>query len=178
MITRIDHLHKTLNHMHTKCLLILISFLLLASCNTKTEYMPVEGKWIKGNEKDQLKTIETQFRGLDMTMVEIGYRYQELYWGGHDKHWEYANYQLKKIDKALKIGLQRRPNRAESAESFLNVIIPSVKEAIDKKDQALFYERFNTMRVNCTGCHSANAEESYPTFKVQIPKDRQSPIGK
>ena len=75
--------------------LIIISFFLLA-CNTNTE-QNIQGEWIKGTEAQQLETIEKQFRGFDNTMVEVGYRYKELYWAGQDKNWEYANYQLEKI---------------------------------------------------------------------------------
>ncbi|MGR7814566.1 hypothetical protein [Lacinutrix undariae] len=61
-----------------KGILITICLLLLFSCNnTKTQKL--EGQWIKGTEKEQLTTIENQFRGFDMAMVETGYRYQELY---------------------------------------------------------------------------------------------------
>ena len=80
-----------------------------------------------------------------------------------------------KINKAIKLGLQRRPKRATSAENFLNYVIPEVKKAIQKKDKKLFNENFKMMRTNCTSCHMA---ERVPTFTVQIPTDRQSPIRK
>jgi hypothetical protein len=152
--------------------------LLLVSCNNKAEYVPVQGKWIKGSQQAQMQTLETQLRGLDMAMVEIGYRYQELYWAGQDEHWEFANYQLKKIEKALKLGLQRRPNRAPTAEHFLNVVIPEVKKTITAKNKEIFNQKFDMMRQNCTACHAAGKEESYPSFNVKIPIHRQSPIGK
>lgn len=109
----------------------IVVILFLASCNTKAEYVPVEGQWIKGNKKEQINTIETQLRGLDMAMVEIGYRYQELYWAGQDEHWEFADYQLKKINKALKLGLQRRPKRAATAEHFCEVAFFELTEKND-----------------------------------------------
>ena len=160
-----------------KLFYISMTVFLFTSCNTKSEYTPVQGRWIKETEQEQLKTIEKQFRGLDKAMIEVGYRYQELYWGGQDKHWEYAAYQLKKIDKAIKLGLQRRPGRAKSAEYFLTSVIPEVESAIQSKDVNRFNESFELMRNNCTACHAAGTEESYPTFKVKIPTDRQSPIG-
>ena len=109
-------------------------------------------------------------------MVEIGYRYQELYWGGQDANWEYANYQLSKIKKALKLGLQRRPQRAGSATFFLEEVIPQMKNAIKSQDQKVFNEKFELMRTSCTACHATPGHESYPSFKVGIPTDRQSPI--
>lgn len=153
------------------CILILS---ILVSCTTQTEYVPIEGKWIKGTQAEQLKTIENQFRGFDKTMVEVGYRYQELYWSGQDENWEYANYQLQKIEKTIKLGLQRRPKRAQSATHFLEYVIPEVNKAIQAQDKQLFETNFKMMRTNCTNCHMA---ERVPTFTVRIPTHRQSPIG-
>ncbi|WP_196888541.1 hypothetical protein [Aureivirga sp. CE67] len=153
-----------------------LEIIFISCTNSKEQHLPVEGRWIKGSEQEKIKIIEKQFRGLDKAMVEIGYRYQELYWGGQDKNWDYANYQLKKIKKALKLGLQRRPNRAKSAEHFLNNVIPEMKKAIDAKDKNLFNEKIEFMRNSCTACHAYAGEESYPSFKVGIPTDRQSPI--
>lgn len=155
---------------------LLIGMLLsLSSCNSKEKYQPVQGKWIKGTEQEQLKTIESQFRGFDKTMVEVGYRYQELYWAGEDENWDYASYQLQKINKTIKLGLQRRPKRAASADNFLNYVIPEVRKSIKAKNKVDFDKNFKMMRTNCTSCHMA---ERVPSFTVQIPTDRQSPIRK
>ncbi|WP_435261809.1 hypothetical protein [Tenacibaculum sp. nBUS_03] len=154
---------------------IILILLTLFSCNKKEAYQPVQGKWIKGTEQEKLKMIETQFRGFDKAMIEVGYRYQELYWAGEDENWEYANYQLQKINKAIKLGLQRRPKRAASAENFLDYVIPEVRKSIQEKDKKLFQNNFQMMRNNCTICHSV---ERVPSFTVRIPTERQSPIGK
>lgn len=108
----------------------ILIFLFLLACNQKQE--AVQGQWIKGNEQKKLETIENQFRGFDMAMVETGYRYQELYWAGQDENWEYADYQLEKIQKAIENGLERRPKRAPSAHHFLTVTLPQMSEALKK----------------------------------------------
>ncbi len=145
----------------------------LLACKQQVSYQPVQGKWIQGSAKEKLKTIESQFRGFDKTMVEVGYRYQELYWAGQDENWEYANYQLSKIKKAIVLGLQRRPKRRTSAENFLNYVVPEVKKAVKKGDKQLFMSNFQMLRINCNNCHQA---ERVPTFTVQIPTRRVSPI--
>ena len=151
----------------------MITLLFLLSCHQKETYKPVQGQWVKGTEEEKLKTIELQFRGFDKAMVEVGYRYQELYWAGEDENWPYANYQLNKIDKAIKLGLERRPKRAKSAEYFLKEVIPQVRQSIKSKSKNQFKEKFEVMRNNCTACH---VMESIPTFIVGIPSQRQSPI--
>ncbi|WP_299123113.1 hypothetical protein [uncultured Tenacibaculum sp.] len=158
-----------------KIFLLLVTTFVLISCNTKEAYKPLQGQWIKGTDQEKMKTIESQFRGFDKAMVEVGYRYQELYWAGQDENWDYANYQLNKINKAIKLGLIRRPKRAASAENFLNYVIPEVKKSITAKNKETFNKNFEMMRTNCTSCHMA---ERKPSFTVQIPTDRQSPIRK
>lgn len=53
-----------------------------------------------------------------MAIIETGYRYQELYWVGQDESWDYADYQIEKIRKAIENGLECRPKRAKSSEHF------------------------------------------------------------
>lgn len=156
-----------------KEILITVLSLILFACNP--EKVDVNGEWIKGTEQEKMKIIEKQFRGFDMAMIETGYRYQELYWAGQDKNWEYADYQLGKIKVTIENGLERRPKRAKSAEHFLNFVLPELKKSIEKKDISVFNEKFETLTINCNNCHSM---ESVPYFKVQIPDERQSLIKK
>ena len=153
----------------------IILILGLVACNKKTDKETAQGDWIKGTETQQIKTIEKQFRGFDNTMVETGYRYQELYWAGQDQNWEYADYQLEKIKLAIENGLERRPKRAKSAEYFLTYVLPEMRKSLEKKDTVIFNKGFQTMTINCNSCH---AMEKVPFFKVNIPTDRQSPIRK
>jgi len=148
-------------------------FLFLSACNQKQE--AVQGQWIKGNAKKKLETIESQFRGFDMAMVETGYRYQELFWAGQDQNWEYADYQLEKIQKAIENGLERRPRRAQSAQHFLTVTVPQMKEALNKRNKIIFNENFQLLTNSCVSCH---AMEKVPFFTVKTPTERQSPIRK
>lgn len=152
--------------------IVLLTFLLI-SCDNRKEMMSVQGNWIKGNPQQQIELIEKQFRGFDMAMVETGYRYQELYWAGKDQNWDYAEYQFKKLNKAIKNGLERRPKRAASAQHFLTVVLPDMQEAIKSRDSLAFVERFNVLTVNCNVCH---AMEKVPYFMVKTPLERQSPI--
>lgn len=160
-----------------KKLLILggiLFIVLLASCKEKS-INSAKGNWIKGTEQEKIKIIERQFRGFDMAMVETGYRYQELYWGGQDENWEYANYQLEKMEKSIKNGLERRPKRAKSAEFFLNTTIPEMKKTLKKKNKQAFNQEFKVMTNSCIACHSM---ERVPYITVKEPLYRVSPIRK
>lgn len=156
-----------------KIILPIIIAIFFISCKNNPEQ--AEGSWIKGSENEQIETIERQFRGFDLAMVETGYRYQELYWAGKDRNWEYANYQLEKIRLAIENGLQRRPKRAQSAQHFLNVVLPEMEKAVERQDSAVFNSGFRMMTANCNACH---AMEKVTYFTVKTPISRQSPIRK
>ncbi|UTW64979.1 hypothetical protein KFE94_09825 [bacterium SCSIO 12643] len=155
---------------------ITYSFLILflGACSKSTP-KSVDGKWIKGSEQDKIESIERQFRGFDLAMVETGYRYKELFWAGQDQNWEYAQYQVEKIEKTIKNGLERRPKRAKSAEFFLAQILPEMKKSIELQDSTIFNKNFEVLTRNCNACH---AMENVAYFTVKQPLDRPSPIRK
>ena len=142
-------------------IIFIITSFLFQYCNKDRT---VQGNWIKGNELEKLKTIEKQFRGFDNTMIETGYRYQELYWAGQEQNWEYANYQLEKIKLTIENGLVRRPKRAKSAEHFLTYVLPEMQKSVNSKDTTRFNEDFKIMTTNCNSCHEM---EKVPYFTVK-----------
>lgn len=152
----------------------LLSILLIISCKNEPTHN-VQGDWIKGSEEEQAKIIEKQFRGFDMAMVETGYRYQELYWAGQDENWDYAKYQVEKIEKTIKNGLERRPKRTKSADHFLNYALPEMKKIIQEKDTLSFNRNYQILTQACNSCH---AMEKVPHFAVKKPLYRPSPIRK
>jgi len=106
-------------------------------------------------------------------MVEIGYRYQELYWAGVDSNWEYAGYQVKKIDLALENALERRPKRRASAGTLFVPALEQVEQAIALRKRTAFSEAFEKMSAACNSCHAA---EGVASFYVEAPTDRTSSI--
>ena len=134
---------------------------------------PTNGTWIRGDSGVRWTTVARHLRGLDVAMVEIGYRYQELYWAGADSNWEYADYQLKKIDLALGNALERRPKRRASSEAVFVPSLGELKQAIALKQLSRFEEGFSGMTAACNSCHVA---EGVASFYVEQPTDRQSRI--
>ncbi|HET8533008.1 MAG TPA: hypothetical protein VFO08_17780 [Methylomirabilota bacterium] len=118
--------------------------------------------------------IERQLRGFETTMAEVAYRYTEMYWGGVDGNWGYADHMAHELDNALTLGLERRPQYRKNAEAFLlKGALPQVMEAIKAKDAALFKQRIETLRAACTSCHAA---EAHPFIKIGVPTVRRNPV--
>ena len=149
--------------------------LLLAVCVATGCRLDTSSKnsWIEGNSNERWTAMERQLRGLDVAMVEMGYRYEELYWAGADANWAYADYQLKKMRLTLENALVRRPKRRASAEELFMSSLDEMKRAVAGKEREGFAEAFAGLTAACNSCHVA---EGVPTFHVERSADRPSPI--
>ena len=133
--------------------------------------------WLAKDRSAQRAGLQRHLRGLDVAMVEIGYRFNELYWAGRDRNWPYAKYQIEKVELALKLALERRPKRAASSKPFLDETIPLVKKAIEQAaatgDQKVYDDAMGRLRTDCMKCH---VDEDVPHFTVYFSKTRTSSI--
>jgi hypothetical protein len=132
-----------------------------------------KNSWIEGDSNERWAAMARHLRGLDVAMVEIGYRYGELYWAGADANWEYADYQLTKMSLTLENALVRRPKRRRSAEELFVPSLDKMKGAIAGKERRGFDEAFAGLTVACNSCHAA---EGVKSFHVERSTDRPSPI--
>jgi hypothetical protein len=148
--------------------------LIFISCKSDS-FETIQGDWLKGNAAEKIETIEEQFQGFSATMMEVGYRYQELYWAGIDENWAYAEHQVEHIHEAMEQGLVRRPVRAANSHTFIEEILPAMEDAIEKQDTALFFKNFRIMTVNCNSCHVMEGEEY---IYIAEPEYRLSPVRK
>lgn len=150
-----------------RSVILLSFFLFLISCQQNSH--PAEGTWIKGSEEEKLKMVEDQFRGFGVVMMEVAYRYEELYWAGKDQNWDYATHQLEEIQEALQNGIIRRPAREESANAFIETALPLMKLAVEEKDTGVFFQNFERLRMECISCH---IKEDHGFIRPAIPKIR------
>lgn len=133
------------------------------------------GGWLVRLAPDaRTAAIERQLRGLDTTMAEVAYRYTEMYWGGVDGNWAYAEHMAQHLGEALNLGLERRPQYRKNAEAlFLKGPYPQVMDAIKAKNVTLFKQRIDALRAACTACHAA---EAHPFIKIGVPTVRRNPV--
>jgi hypothetical protein len=143
--------------------------------NAQVPNPPRAAGWLKALPPDkQIEAIDRQFRGFDMAMVEVGYRYTEMYFAGLEGNWDYALYTGEKMAWAIQNGFERRPKRRENAEQiFFRDAYPQVLDAMKKKDIALFKARVDALRHACNACHGA---EGVPFIKVGMPAVRHTPL--
>jgi hypothetical protein len=158
--------------MKTIFLILLLSFSqLLAQNNYSTT-----SNWLLEIKTDtqKFKAIQKQFRGFDLAMVEVGYRFNSFYFAIKDKNYDLAIYQWDKIKKAIINGTYRRPKRKTNSETmFLNTQYKTMKTALTKKDEKLIWQEYSQVKQSCNACHAA---ERVPFIKVIDPEYRWQPI--
>lgn len=127
------------------------------------------GSWLKGDKEHFVEAIERQFDGFSRAMMEVHYRYDELYWAGQDQNWQYAGYQLEHIVEAVEKGYERRPEHKESALEFLGANTVIMQKAIDSKNLQQFNQAFIMFNAACQSCH---IKEDVAFIKTIIPETR------
>ncbi len=143
--------------------------ILFIGCENKNEKL----SWLSSDQDSAFVQIERQFRGFDMAMKEVGYRYTELYFAALDENWDYAQYHLEKIKTAIENGLERRSKRAASAKGFLEYSLPRIVKVVEEKDSLNFPKKFELFRQGCITCH---ASEGVDFIKVVTPTIKLSPV--
>ncbi len=155
---------------------IVIFLLLSFSCIYAQNNYSTKSNWLleTNNSEEKFKAIQKQFRGFDLAMVEVGYRFNTLYFALKDKNYDLAHYQLDKIKKSIENGIQRRPKRKENSKiMFLDGQYKIMKEALNKKDEKHIWQEYENTKKLCNACHSA---ERVPFIEVVDPKYRWQPI--
>jgi hypothetical protein len=150
---------------------------IIISCTHSTETdtyseLGTQG-WLKGTTDEKIEEIAHQLGGFSRTMVEVSYRYSELFWAGEDENWKYAAHQLEHIVEAMEDGLKRRPVRAVSAIEFMEKTIPQMEAAIESGEKDSFLEGYKSFTAGCNACH---AQEGEGFIVIQQPMTRLSPV--
>lgn len=117
------------------------------------------------NHKDWRKdgTLEEKVAHIIQTlpstaniMIEIGKRYQDLYWAAKLGKWEFAQYQVEEIEGLLEVLQITRPGRAASTRVFLEKGLTGFEAAFKSKDWNAFSRAFQNMHAQCMSCHIVN----------------------
>ena len=150
---------------------IALSLSLFAENNYSTK-----SNWLvdSNSSSEKFQKIQKQLRGFDVTMVEVGERFNTFYFAIKDKNYELATYQWDKIKKTIKNGTIRRPAReANSQAMFLDTQYKSMSDALAKKDEKLVLKEYEQTKRVCNACHVA---ERVPFIELIDPEYRWLPI--
>jgi len=155
--------------------IVILFMVLIYSAFAQNTYS-TKSNWLLETKSDEqkFKKIQKQFRGFDLAMVEVGYRFNSFYFALEDKNYDLAQYQLDKIKKAIENGIQRRPKRASNAQAmFLTTHYKTMSKALASQKTQKIKEEYESIKRSCNSCHAA---EKVPFIHVINPSYRWQPI--
>jgi hypothetical protein len=113
--------------------------------------------WRKsGTTADKMEQVLKTLPSTSHVMIEVGERYQDLYWAGKLGQWEFAAYQVEEIVKLIEMLQISSPKRAATAQVFLDHATTEFDVALQKKEWETFLHAFGAMRAQCIVCHNNN----------------------
>jgi hypothetical protein len=122
----------------------------------------------------QLANLVKLVPGTEHWMFEIGERYKNLYWAAKQENWEFAQYQVEEIEKLVEVVQLARPNRADTAQEFLETGIPAIQRGVEARKWESFQPAFVQLQHSCMTCHVKN-DHGFITVPLQ-PKTAGSPV--
>lgn len=153
---------------------LVFAILCIAACappqetETPTSTPTPAAGWLASDADSLRRQLDPHLRGLDVAMMEIGYRYGELIVAVRGREWPYAQYQAEKIALSLRLAVERRPARAASAAPFRDQTNGLI-EILKTRDASRADSAMNALHAGCLTCHAA---ENVPHFNAVIERIR------
>ena len=136
-----------------------IAFFLLAimfvtsACKQQTGNTGTLQSRIDSLEKKLANTYKPGF-GEFMSSIQV--HHAKLWFAGQNQNWELADFEMHEIGEALDAIQQFQTEREESKKIIMmKPSLDSVKDAIGKKDPALFKSSYLLLTNSCNNCHKA-----------------------
>jgi hypothetical protein len=106
--------------------------------------------------EDKVEKLIATMPSTSTLMIEVGERYQDLYWAARLGKWAFAEYQLEEIESLVELLQITRPGRAATAQVFLDEGLGGFEAAFEAKDLNAFQRAFRNLHAQCMACHVAN----------------------
>jgi len=154
----------------------LILFIVIINSLLADNTYSTHSNWLINTKSisQKFQMIQTQFRGYDLAMVEVGYRFNTFYFAIQDKNYDLARYQLDKIKLAIENGVQRREKRKKNSEAmFLTTQYKVMNKALLTQNHSSVVKEYEVMKRLCNACHVV---EKVPFIHVIDPIYRWQPI--
>jgi len=111
--------------------------------------------------ESRIDSLETKLAhiykpGFGEFMSSIQVHHAKLWFAGQNQNWQLAEFEMHEIAETLDAIQQYQTEREESKKvEMLKPSLDAVKDAIDKKDPALFNSSYILLTNSCNNCHKA-----------------------
>jgi hypothetical protein len=132
---------------------LLVIIIVASSCKQQTESTGALQSRIDSLEKKLAATYKPGF-GEFMSSIQV--HHAKLWFAGQNQNWELADFEMHEIAETLDAIKEYQTEREESKKvDMLKPSLDAVKDAIEKKDAALFKSSYLLLTNSCNNCHKA-----------------------
>ena len=137
-----------------KIMLYLFAIIIVASgCKQQTESTRALQVRIDSLERKLAATYKPGF-GEFMSSIQV--HHAKLWFAGKNQNWELADFEMHEIAETIDAIKEYQTEREESKKvDMLKPSLDAVKDAIDKRDPALFNSSYLLLTSTCNNCHKA-----------------------
>ena len=134
--------------------------------------------WLIGvkSHEERFRLIQTQMRGFDQPMWEVGARYRRMYEALERENYDLAIYHWMKIGTTIENGIAKRPARAASAQTlFFGKHFEEVLTGLNARTPQIANEAFSRAKTICRSCHlveKVGFVNEQPLFDLALPKSQ------
>jgi hypothetical protein len=115
----------------------------------------------------ELKLAEAYLPGFGEFMGYIQVHHAKLWFAGRNENWELAGFEMDEITETMDNIRKYETGRKESKlVGMIDPALAKMKEAIEKKDPALFKSSYTLLTSTCNSCHKST---DYGFNIVKIP---------
>ena len=133
--------------------LLVIIIIVASSCKQQTESTAALQSRIDSLEKKLAATYKPGF-GEFMSSIQV--HHAKLWFAGQNQNWELADFEMHEIAETIDAIKEYQTEREESKKvDMLKPSLDAVKDAINKKDPALFNSSYLLLTNTCNNCHKA-----------------------
>ena len=125
----------------------------------------------------EIETIKGKLPDQAHAMQDVGYHYTNLYFAGHEAHWDLASFYLSETKSHLRWAVRIIPKRKDNAgreidleailQSLENSPLKELSDAIAAHDSDAFAAAYRTTLEACYACHKAADK---PFLRPQMPE--------
>jgi len=154
---------------------LLIAALVVSESRSNQHETEDPNDWLlhAASDTERFKLIQNEFRGIDLTMREVGERYAHMHEALTRENLALAEYHWRKIRNALNHGMVRRPEKREQITGlFLEPVWAKVSADLKSGDIRRGWQGFEQAKGACQACHAADKVaflNAQPLFDLKAP---------
>lgn len=143
---------------------------------------PPSNKWLldANDDTERFRRLQVVLSGTDIPMIEITYRYEELYTAITKNNWDMGIYHWEKLRDRMNTSGMKRPARTQNIEDMFleSGVWKEMYDALKAGNAKKVRSEFQTVREVCMACHVAEKVGFLNDSTVFSRTQKFPPLGK